>query len=66
MTAAVAGEVAAKSVHSQVRSQNKQAKTLAFLMGPLVSDCHQEVPSTLGEGFAAQLILTRNTLTDLP
>ena len=66
MTAAVAGEVAAKSFHSQVIRQNKQARAIAFLMGFLISDCHQEVPSTLGEDFPAQLILSRNTLTDLP
>lgn len=66
MMAAVAGEVAAKSFHSQVIRQNKQTRAIAFLMGFLTSDCHQEVPSTLGEDFPAQLILPRNTLTDLP
>lgn len=64
--AAVAAEVATKSIHSQVRSQNKQGKAIAFLTGLLTSDCHREVPSTPGEGFPAQLILPRNTLTDLP
>lgn len=64
--AAVAAEVATKSIYSQVRSQNRQAKAIAFLMGLLTSDCQREIPSTLGEDFPAQLILPRNTLTDLP
>lgn len=37
----------------------------SFSHGPLISDCHREVPSTLQEDFPAQLILPRNTLTDL-